>query len=92
VIEQLDKISWRGKYLGFIDEGRPAGRITRTYLVKSTKTNEHMGNVVYWNHWRKYVYAPLPSTIYDETCITEINEFLALVNGERRARLEGSQT
>lgn len=89
MIEQLDKRTWVGKFLYFIDCGPiNPGRITHTYDIHSKASRQTLCSVVYWNHWRKFVMQTMDAMVFDGRCLSEVVEFLALINGLREARLE----
>lgn len=68
--------------LSFIEQ--PSDKIT---WWKVTANNGTIGIVRYFNHWRKYVFEPGPYTIFDESCMLEIIEFLKWENGKRKETL-----
>jgi hypothetical protein len=38
---------------------------------------------IYWfPRWRKYIYHPKPTTVYEETCLNEIAEFIKTKTAE----------
>lgn len=87
LVKDTEKV-WRGSFLLFSDEGpRGQGSVTHVYSVRSLLTRIQLAEVVYWNTWRKYVLSTQAEKIFDDKCLTEVVEFVKLLNDERKARL-----
>jgi hypothetical protein len=64
------------KYLVFRELPTDVGRKTKTYEVVSVASNNPIGVVRWFSHWRKYVFAPYNETMYDESCLRDIAQFV----------------
>jgi hypothetical protein len=64
------------KYLIF-DRQTVAGRKTPIFVIYSKSDETPLGRIIFWPAWRKYVFEPMDSTIYDAACLTDI---LAMLN------------
>lgn len=63
------------KYLVF-DKSELPGRKTSAYYVKSRKSMDILGVIVFYPAWRKYVFEPCGDTIFDCNCLSDIAAFL----------------
>jgi len=46
------------------------------YLCLNNKSKALLGDVVFFEPWRKYVFEPEDDSIFDETCLADIIHFL----------------
>jgi hypothetical protein len=52
-------------------------RKTNLYGVWNNDEPDHPLGSILWNSgWRKYVFRPLAGTVYEETCLREISQFI----------------
>lgn len=59
---------------------------TKQWVVKtSDEFGLILGFVRWYTSWRKYCYAPLTETVYEEQCLREIADFVAARTAEQRA-------
>lgn len=54
--------------------GKP--KITNTYEVIAQDTQFLLGVINGYTAWRKYVFNPTDKTLYEETCLKEIAQFI----------------
>jgi hypothetical protein len=67
-----------GTHITFHYVGKTESGKTLRYEVRTVRPQrEPLGWVYWYPAWRKYVYHPSPGTVYEETCLTEIAEFIA---------------
>jgi hypothetical protein len=68
-----------GTHIVIRNLGRMGKKVTNTYGVWSSYDTyrEHLlGRIQWFSRWRKYVYEPSAGTLYEETCMREISEFI----------------
>ena len=59
------------KYLIF-EKQIVAGRKTPIYIIYSKADEMPLGRIIFWPAWRKYVFEPMDSTIFDSGCLSDI--------------------
>jgi hypothetical protein len=64
-----------GTHIYFLNLGRTSGKKTSVYEVYSNY-DDHLGTIKWYSPWRKYVFAPSTDTLYEETCMREISQFI----------------
>lgn len=57
---------------------------TSVYAVKSSQDNIILGEISWFNHWRRYVFFPLENTLFDSSCLSEIKDFIDSLMNKRR--------
>jgi hypothetical protein len=57
---------------------------TKCWHVSSFGTG--LGYIKWFTRWRRYVFYPLPDTLYDASCLREIAEFCAHETREQQVR------
>lgn len=68
-----------GTHIVFRSHGRTKGKKTNLYGVwpKDDLRNERpLGSIQWHGPWRRYAFSPLPNTIYEQTCMEEIAQFM----------------
>ncbi len=67
--------NWQGTHIAF--------HLQQPDLTKKTKKWDvlaldgyHLGEVKWFGQWRKYCFFPLGDTVYEETCLGEISQFI----------------
>lgn len=71
-----DHTSWQGTYIQFHYAGATKSGKTHKWNVKNGETD--LGEIKWFSRWRKYAFFPVASTVYEETCLSEIASFLRL--------------
>lgn len=51
-----------------------------------------LGTIRWYSQWRRYTFQPFAQTVFDESCLTEINQHLRRLMEEYRALRTGSDT
>jgi hypothetical protein len=64
-----------GTHIYFLNLGRKDGRKTSIFEVYSNY-DDHLGTIKWFTNWRKYVFSPNANTLYEETCMREISQFI----------------
>ncbi len=60
-------------FLNFINERPSATGITKIWDVVS---GGYIGKVSWYGPWRKYCFYPNDNSLYDQTCLREVADFL----------------
>lgn len=81
-LERLDSTYTRGTHiifrnLGHMNGSRGYQRKTNIYdVVERGNLAARLGRVLWFGRWRKYVFQPFENTVYEETCMREISQFI----------------
>lgn len=59
----------------------------KDFLVKPDKpsfdvwspTSSVIGSIEWWDEWQKYVFAPMPDTVWSRGCLSDIQDAIAKV-------------
>lgn len=64
--------------LGHMNGSRGYQRKTNIYeiLEKGGGISSRLGEIRWFGRWRKYVFSPVENTLYEETCMREISQFI----------------
>jgi hypothetical protein len=83
MLERIDETWTRGTHINFRNLGRMNGstgyqRKTNIYevLEKDGGLTARLGKIRWFGRWRKYVFCPVENTLYEETCMREISQFI----------------
>lgn len=68
--------------LNFRDMGIMAGKVTHWWQVFGPSV--YLGWVDFYPHWRRFVFHPNNTTLYDAECLREISNFLENQTAARR--------
>lgn len=82
-IKRYSEDTWVTEYLNIIQVPRAEKRLTDTWVVND-KYGNHLGQVSWFNHWRRYVFAPNASTIFEQVCLRDIAQFIEERTSERK--------
>ena len=75
-MEKLDKAWTEGKLLKYHDDGLvSANATTHKFSVYSKFNGSYLGYIKYFAQWRKFVFFPGSSSMFDCLCMREIAEF-----------------
>jgi len=79
-LENIDDRWTKGSFIYFSNLGTMVGadnkpRLTNIYEVL-TEDNTKLGEIRWFARWRKYCFFPWTETVYEETCLGEIAEFI----------------
>jgi len=78
----ISETETQGTYINFRKVGYSDSGKTERWEVNNR--GDVLGWVYWYSPWRKYMYHPKPGTLYEETCLTEIAEFVAEKTDEHR--------
>ena len=90
MIERIEDSSFtQGTHIWFRNLGHLNGstgyqRTTNIYDVL-TKDNVKLGEIRWFSRWRKYCFFPWTDTIYEETCLRDISQFIEEETATQRA-------
>ena len=80
--------SLEGKYVTF-HKNRKQNPKTWVYNV-FTKGNSHgiinLGQVRWYAQWRQYAFYPIEGSVFEKTCLGDIQQFCILLNHKQRLR------
>lgn len=75
------------KWLIFInDPERAANRKTRVWAVVNKDNGSELGIVEWYTGWRKYVFVPHASTLYEQDCLRDIADFCEQATRDQKER------
>lgn len=63
---------------------------TNLYHVTAKADNFMLGVVLWFPRWRKYCFHPDPNTVFEETCLQDITEFITQETRAHRALKKAS--
>ena len=86
-LEVIDETYTKGTYVMFRRTGVSESGRTLKFDVIAKEDNLRLGRVEWFGRWRKYTFRPLSMTVYEETCLGEIAEFIRGKTREHRAAL-----
>lgn len=66
------------KWIEFVDAGCSASGKTRVWEVRVKEDGYHLGKVSWYAPWRKYIFHPTGSSIYEQDCLRDIADFIEL--------------
>jgi len=81
MLRTIDTTWTKGTYISFRNVGHIAKRTTLTWEVHNQGI---LGHVEWFSRWRKYCFAPVGGTVYEETCLREIAEFCVAATKEHK--------
>lgn len=70
------------KYIEF-DKVGDTGK-TEIWNVNSKSSKATLGKVQWYGPWRQYCFFPSPSTVFNPTCMSDINKFIQDLMAARR--------
>ena len=72
------------KYLRFEEHPPEPGRKTKVVIVRGAHSNTVLGRIGWWGAWRQYTFLPEGGTVFNQSCLTTINAYMAALMEERR--------
>lgn len=75
-------------YLRFVPIEVPKHFVTRRWKVAGDGGSVLLGHVGWYASWRRYVFYPQASTLFEVDCLREIADFLEKQTAEQRRRRE----
>ena len=85
----INETETQGTFITFHDVGKSDSGKTQRFDVRNS--GAVLGWVYWYSPWRKYIYHASPGTLYEETCLTEIAEFVAEKTREHKQCAEGQK-
>jgi len=86
-----DETWTRGTHICFRNLGKMnASRVTNVYDVLSLD-NVLLGTIRWYGAWRKYCFYPEAETLYEETCLSEVAEFIKTETLKHRAKAKAAR-
>jgi len=76
----------RGKYWGGKEH-----KTNEYEVVEKHNVRNGLGNIFWLARWRKYVFEPNPRTVYEETCMREISQFIEEETASHRAAVKNKK-
>jgi len=76
----------RGKWIRFEELEQPVHRKTRRWCVLPRDGVGPLGYVEWYTPWRKYVFAPVPNTVFEQDCLRDLASFCEDRTREQRER------
>lgn len=73
-----------GTHIWFYYDGPSASGKTKIWHVIALSGGDSLGFVKWFSRWRKYCFYPVGNTIFEETCLNEIVEFITDQTKEHR--------
>jgi hypothetical protein len=64
---------------------------TNLYQVHANADNFLLGEIKWFGRWRKYVFEPAANTIYEETCMRDISQFIEEETATQRANAKAKK-
>lgn len=62
-------------------------RKTKVFEVWNLQEKTRIGKILWFNHWRHYVFAPYSQTVFSDRCMIKIGEVVKIMNEEHRTLL-----
>ena len=69
-----DRIENEGKWIVFVLVKE--GEKTNVWQVATKDLKEKLGEIKWFPHWRKYAFIPYEETIYENTCLHDMADFI----------------
>lgn len=90
MLTSIDKDTMRGKWITFRWKRPSESGKTQVWELISD-SHDLLGYVEWAGRWRKYVFFPLSMTIYEETCLRDIAEFIELQTKIHRSKAKAAR-
>lgn len=72
------------EYLAFSEI--PTAGVTRAWAVRSKKHGDELAVIKWYGAWRQYAVFPTTGTIWNRTCLDDLNDFISARMAERLKR------
>lgn len=60
------------------------GRKTKTWSVRSKRSDALLGTIKWYGAWRQYTFWPQPQTIWNVGCLADVQKFITMQMEARR--------
>jgi hypothetical protein len=75
----------RGTHLEIFNLGKRTPKAATNFYEVYSKGGDALGAVAWFPRWRKYVFEPEARTVFEETCMREISQFIEEETAAQRA-------
>lgn len=65
---------------------------TNHYEVFAKSDNFKLGVIKWYSNWRKYVFEPTSNTIYEETCLRDISQYIEEETKAQKAKSKNAKS
>ena len=72
------------KYIHFVKVADKAK--TAVWECRNNRSSDGLGTVEWYGPWRQYCFCPEVATVFNTSCLADIQDFLDKVNRERKRR------
>lgn len=72
-----------GSYLRFESNPSPSGKTQQT-VIYSNRSGLWLGTIKWYGNWRQYAFYPAKGTIWNPSCLNEVNAEIKRLMSERR--------
>ena len=90
--------NFHGTFILFKNMGHPPERLTDTWHVYASDASTQwsagveLGHIAWFGKWRKYCFFPNGATVFEETCLHEIAQFIVQITwGYRQDKKHNKQ-
>jgi len=59
---------------------------TKVYECRNNRSNSCLGLVKWYGPWRQYCFFPMGETVFNNGCLTDIQEFIKKLMNERKKK------
>jgi hypothetical protein len=70
------------RYIRFVKIAEKAK--TKVWVVENNSSGGQLGIIEWYASWRQYCFSPAEGTIFNNSCLKDIDTFLSLRNAEPR--------
>lgn len=83
-------------YIRIVEVGLSDSGKTKVWTVQTKDGAHTLGRIAWFGRWRKYAFDPMGGTVFEETCLREIAQFIinaTLVHKEaaKKAKVANAQ-
>jgi hypothetical protein len=75
----------RGTHFEIFNLGKRTPKAATNIYEVYSKGSDALGIVMWFSRWRKYVFEPEAHTVFEETCMREISQFIEEETAAQRA-------
>jgi hypothetical protein len=79
-----------GDYMRAIREYDSVARKTEVWIVKVTRDDSTLGRIAWLGRWRQYTFEPMTGTVFNNSCLRSLVEFLDRLNAEHAVAIQHS--
>ena len=71
------------KYLEFEKHHEPEKK-TIFVFVKAKSSGKNLAEIKWYRQWRQYTFFPMPDTVWNKDCLTDIQKFIEALMAKRK--------